>query len=248
MLDKNVQEYLNNLMVLIPEGKEIIRDYKDEKKWISSNSQMSIPGQKGRLTEIETMISIDEFLIGKYPVTKGLYESVTQKIKNNLENDTPIVNVSWYDAIKFCNLLSKECNLCEYYIIDENQEDVDFDNQSNGYRLATDAEWQYCARAGTKGYRYGDMDDIGWYVSNSNNQVQKVGQKIPNKWGLYDMLGNVWEWCWDLYDPKLYGPYRIFRGGSWAEEARGCGATCRRRAHPLFEIDDLGFRLARNIK
>lgn len=61
------------------------------------------------------------------------------------------------------------------------------------------------------------------------------------------MLGNTWEWCWDLYDEKRYGEYRIFRGGSWAEQARGCGATCRRRGHPSFGIDDLGFRLAKSL-
>jgi len=60
------------------------------------------------------------------------------------------------------------------------------------------------------------------------------------------MLGNVWEWCWDLYDEEVYGSYRIFRGGGWAEQARGCGATVRRRSHPTFKIDDLGFRLARS--
>lgn len=74
-----------------------------------------------------------------------------------------------------------------------------------------------------------------------------MGQKHPNQWGLYDMLGNAWEWCWDLYDEKTYGEYRIFRGGSWAEEARGCGATNRRRGHPTFKIDDLGFRLAKSL-
>ena len=72
-------------------------------------------------------------------------------------------------------------------------------------------------------------------------------RKEPNAWGLYDMLGNVWEWCYDLYDENVYGSYRIFRGGSWAEGARGCGATYRRRSHPTFHIDDLGFRLARSI-
>ncbi|WP_366946811.1 formylglycine-generating enzyme family protein [Desulfosporosinus nitroreducens] len=65
--------------------------------------------------------------------------------------------------------------------------------------------------------------------------------------GIIRYVGNAWEWCWDLYDEKTYGPYRIFRGGSWAESARGCGSTCRRRGHPSFCIDDLGFRLAKSI-
>lgn len=77
--------------------------------------------------------------------------------------------------------------------------------------------------------------------------VRDVGGKAPNAWGLHDMLGNVWEWCWDLYDEEVYGAYRIFRGGGWAESERGCGASVRRRSHPTFAIDDLGFRLARTV-
>ncbi|NCC82385.1 MAG: formylglycine-generating enzyme family protein, partial [Clostridia bacterium] len=107
-------------------------------------------------------------------------------------------------------------------------------------------EWQYACKAGSTGYRYGDIDEIAWYSGNSNGSIQEMGLKKPNSWGLYDMLGNIWEWCWDLYDESTYGSYRIFRGGSWAESERGCGATCRRRGHPSFGIDDLGFRLARN--
>jgi formylglycine-generating enzyme required for sulfatase activity len=118
---------------------------------------------------------------------------------------------------------------------------------ADGYRLPTEAEWQYACKAGTTGYRYGELDEIAWYEENSEGGVHEVGKKGPNAWGLHDMLGNVWEWCWDLYDEEVYGSYRVFRGGSWAEEDRGCGATCRRRSHPTFGIDDLGFRLARSL-
>jgi formylglycine-generating enzyme required for sulfatase activity len=119
---------------------------------------------------------------------------------------------------------------------------------ANGYRLPTEAEWEYACKAGTTGIRYGDLDDIAWYKANSDRSPHDVGLKEPNAWGLYDMLGNVWEWCSDIYDESVYGSYRIFRGGGWSDEERGCMATNRSRSHPTsFKIDDLGFRIARNI-
>jgi formylglycine-generating enzyme required for sulfatase activity len=232
-------------MVAIPSGKELLRDYRDKQKWISSDSKMSIPGLKGNLTEIERKVDISPFFLAKYPVTKGLYEVLINKSSNNIElNSTPMVNLSWYDAILFCNLLSKECGLQECYTFDHNVSEVYCDWSANGYRLPTDAESQYACKAESTGYRYGEIEDIAWYSENSEGRIHEIGKKEPNKWGLYDMLGNVWEWCWDLYDEKTYGPYRIFRGGSYGESARGCGATSRRRGHPSFCIDDIGFRVA----
>ena len=113
----------------------------------------------------------------------------------------------------------------------------------SGFRLPTDAEWEYACRAGTRGPRYGLLDEIAWYRDNSEARPRPVGLKAPNAWELHDMLGNVWEWCDDLYDPEVYGTYRIFRGGGWADQDRGVLATNRRRSHPSFAIDDLGFRV-----
>lgn len=194
-------------------------------------------------------VDVSAFQLAAVPVTQSLYFALMQKTHGgaNVLPQTPIVNVSWNDAIGFCNLLSRHSGLQECYTVSDDGAEVVWTRAASGYRLPTEAEWQYACRAGSDGYRYGELDHIAWYEDNSGGVVQEVGMKQPNAWGLHDMLGNVWEWCWDVYDPDVYGAYRVFRGGSWAEEARGCGATCRRRSHPTFRIDDLGFRLAQNV-
>ncbi|ANC08267.1 MULTISPECIES: formylglycine-generating enzyme family protein [Bacillus] len=220
-------QLIDSLMVNIPAGEVVLRDDRIKKEWL---------------------VQIQPFLLAKYAVTTELYDAITNSTLNNFENNhKPVVNISWNDAIAFCNVLSKKAGLKEYYSISDGGQIVRCKLDSNGYRLPSEAEWQYACKAGTTGYTYGKLHDIAWYNENSNGHIHDVGQKEPNAWGLYDMLGNVWEWCYDLYDEKVYGTYRIFRGGSWAEAARGCGATCRRRSHPTFHIEDLGFRLARSI-
>jgi len=211
---------------------------------------VDIPGGEAELRDDRTKQSwktdIKPFRLGQYPVTMQLYVDLTKKSQLLLADaNKPAVSISWNEAIYLCNLLSQQAGLQECYTVSEDE--VVYHEDATGYRLPTEAEWQYACKAGTTGYRYGELDQIAWYSENSGGKLQEVGRKEPNAWGLYDMLGNAWEWCWDLYDPNVYGPYRIFRGGSWAEEARGCGATCRRRSHPSFCIDDLGFRLARSI-
>ncbi|OPA07066.1 formylglycine-generating enzyme family protein [Bacillus cereus] len=220
-------QLIDSLMVNIPAGEVVLRDDRIKKEWL---------------------VQIQPFLLAKYAVTTELYDAITNSTLNNfVKNHKPVVNISWNDAITFCNVLSKKAGLKEYYSISDGGQIVRCKLDSNGYRLSSEAEWQYACKAGTTGYTYGKLHDIAWYNENSNGHIHDVGQKEPNAWGLYDMLGNVWEWCYDLYDEKVYGSYRIFRGGSWAEVARGCGATCRRRSHPTFHIEDLGFRLARSI-
>ncbi|HHT7225694.1 SUMF1/EgtB/PvdO family nonheme iron enzyme [Bacillus thuringiensis] len=220
-------QLIDSLMVNIPAGEVVLRDDRIKKEWL---------------------VQIQPFLLEKYAVTMEQYDAITNSTLNNFDkNHKPVVNISWNDAIAFCNVLSKKAGLKEYYSISDGGQIVKCNLGSNGYRLPSEAEWQYACKASTTGYAYGKLHDIAWYNENSNGEIHDVGQKEPNVWGLYDMLGNVWEWCYDLYDETVYGSYRIFRGGSWAETARGCGATCRRRSHPTFHIDDLGFRLARSI-
>ena len=221
------ESHIDYPMVKIPGGEIELRDDRTKSKW---------------------KVEIRPFLLAPYPVTMELYCAITNKSPVSTDEDQkPVVNISWNDAIYFCNLLSQKAGLKECYSISNDGEDISCDWESDGYRLPSEAEWQYACKAGTTGYRYGEIDQIAWYNENSGGQIHEVGRKEPNAWGLYDMLGNVWEWCWDLYDENVYGSYRIFRGGSWAEAARGCGATCRRRSHPSFCIDDLGFRLARSL-
>ncbi|RZQ63865.1 formylglycine-generating enzyme family protein [Amycolatopsis suaedae] len=178
---------------------------------------------------------VSPFLLGRCPVTEREYRSSGGLL--------PATNLSWFDAVDWCNRASVAAGFTPVYTRDG--DDVVCDWSADGYRLPTDAEWQHACKAGSTGYRYGELDEIAWYADNSGERTHEVGGKRPNAWGLHDMLGNVWEWCWDRYDPHTYGSYRIFRGGGWAEPARGCGATVRRRSHPTFAIDDLGFRVAR---
>lgn len=132
------------------------------------------------------------------------------------------------------------------YRLRGDDEGVEWVASADGYRLPTEAEWEHARRAGTTDARYGPLDEIAWHRGNSHEQIHNVGSKQPNAWGLYDMLGNVWEWCWDVYDAEVYGTYRVLRGGGWFDERWSCRASVRRRSHPTFQIDDVGFRIARS--
>ncbi|WP_068775932.1 SUMF1/EgtB/PvdO family nonheme iron enzyme [Paenibacillus sp. FJAT-26967] len=214
-------------MVKIPAGEIQLRDDRKKTTWT---------------------VELRSFLLAPVPVTNELYFSISNRTVEPHEHlQNPVVNVSWNDAVIFCNKLSQHSGLTECYSVSDDGESIVCNWEADGYRLPTEAEWQYACKAGIAGYQYGELEEIAWYRENSEGRVHEVGRKLPNAWGLCDMLGNVWEWCWDLYDVRVYGTYRVFRGGSWAEENRGCGATCRRRSHPTFGIDDLGFRLARSM-
>ncbi|MCP4130850.1 MAG: formylglycine-generating enzyme family protein [bacterium] len=218
---------IHDQMIKIHGGEIVLRDDRIKQKW---------------------KVEIQPFLLAKYPVTQDLYFAITQKTPFSFKGDkNPVENVSWNDATIFCNLLSRKAGLKECYSTSSDSEEVTCDWESDGYRLPSEAEWEYACRAGTGKVTYGEIDEIAWYTENSGGKTHEVGKMEPNAWGLYDMLGNVWEWCWDIYDEKVYGSYRTFRGGGWSDPPRGCLASNRRRSHPTFYIDDLGFRLARSI-
>lgn len=155
------------------------------------------------------------------------------------------MDINWLEAILFCNAASMNEGLAPAYIIEAGE--VTWQTNASGYRLPTEAEWEYACRAGTTGPQYGPLDAIGWTANDKVEKPQEVGQKLPNAFGLHDTLGNVWEWCWDLLDPARYGEYRIFRGGGFADKSWSVRASTRRGGAPGMSHPDLGLRVARGV-
>ncbi|ORT57022.1 SUMF1/EgtB/PvdO family nonheme iron enzyme [Streptomyces sp. CB03238] len=210
------------------------------------------PGQvtlSDRRTQRRWPVELAPYRLAAFPVTQAWYAHVTGLRPSSAPpgDRLPVEGVSWWDAVRFCNALSEREGLTPAYRFRTDEEGVEWDASADGYRLPTEAEWEHACRAGTTGARYGPLDEIAWHRGNSDERTHDVGGRPPNAWGLYDMLGNVWEWCWDLYDPEVYGTYRVLRGGGWFDERWSCRASVRRRSHPTLRIDDVGFRVARSL-
>lgn len=249
-------------------------------------------------------VNIDSFWIGKYEVTKEQYQALMGSLHWKLKgsNQKPVTIVSWYDAVEFCNALSARDGREPFYIIDKNSVDPDVEELSgkydkdsskwivrinpkaNGFRLPTEAEWEYACRAGgDQVYYWGDSDDAGisaeYAVSQESGIKEKktvsgssqlsqtsevtviksdleiVGGKKPNQWGIYDMIGNAWEWCYDRFFPQYQtvfndnpigpekGGQRVYRGGSYKEKLKDLRSSNRRGATPFFILDWTGFRI-----
>ncbi|PID53558.1 MAG: sulfatase [Micrococcales bacterium] len=155
----------------------------------------------------------------------------------------PVCGVTWFDAVEYCNAVSRAAGLRQAYAVGERV--VTWDVSADGYRLPTEAEWEYACRAGSTGPQYGPLADIAWTRLDDCGGPQVAGVKSPNAFGLHDMLGNVWEWCWNYADPARYADYRCLRGGGWDDPAYSCRASVRRGSAPDAVLEDAGLRLAR---
>lgn len=215
-------------MVAVPPGRVTLSDRRTERSW---------------------SVELPPYRLAKFQVTRALYAQILgERPGTSPGGRAAVEGVSWWDAVRFCNALSERDGLAPAYRFPARGEGIEWDRSADGYRLPTEAEWEHACRSGTTGPRYGPLDEIAWHRGNSGERVHDVGGKRPNAWGLYDVLGNVWEWCWDVYDAEVYGGYRVLRGGGWFDEHWSCRASVRRRSHPTFKVDDVGFRIARSLE
>ncbi len=202
-------------------------------------------------------VDVAPFLLGETPVTRALYAAVTGRRAPGDDVDLrPQTDVSWVDCARFCNALSRRHGFDPCYdddalaavaVNDVDVAGVAADVARSGFRLPTEAEWEFACRAGSDEPRYGDLDAIAWHRGNSGEQLQPVRTRAPNAWGFFDLIGNVWEWCEDRFDEERYRTYRVFRGGGFVDLPHACRASCRRKSHPRYAAEDIGFRVARAV-
>jgi len=210
-------------------------------------------------------VKLDGFLIDQCEVTQEVYQKITGKNPSRRKNPrNPVEQVTWSAAARFCNARSALEGLTPCY--DTNTWECHF--AANGYRLPTEAEWEYACRAGSStSYSFGDsaadLKLYAWYEGNAQAAPHAVGQRKPNVWGLYDMQGNLWEWCNDFYGAKYFrnspgdnphgpqeGEKRVLRGGAWSSSADNCTVWVRNCDEAgvtdiCLTMDSNGFRCVR---
>ena len=211
---------------------------------------------------------VDSFLMDKYELTQEQYVKLVGSNPSSFRGaGRPVDTISWADAVLYCNLRSRAEGLEPCY--DEESETWQCDFQANGYRLPTEAEWEYACRAGAETEHYFGRDSralkkYGWYIDNSFKKTHLVGKRRPNRWGLHDMYGNVAEWCNDVYDTNYYkrspsknprgpeeGDIKVLRGGGWQDSAECLRSSWRAYENFSFvdacTMDIMGFRCVKSV-
>lgn len=198
-------------------------------------------------------VALQTYEIGRTPVTRAEYDAIAQPAQPAQPASSaeaaeaggalPAHPVTWFDAVRWCNLASDAAGYGRAYLIDGRG--VRWDVSASGFRLPTEAEWEWACRAGSTGPRYGPLDEIAWSAADESDGAQPVAGKAANAFGLFDTLGTVWEWCWDYADTARYGDYRSLRGGGWADNEWSLRASVRRGSAPDAVLEDVGFRVAR---
>jgi formylglycine-generating enzyme required for sulfatase activity len=219
----------------------------------------SQPREQGRKRDEQPHpVTVGPFLIGSTDVTEAQWQRVMVTNPSQFKgDDLPVQDVTWYDAVAYCNKLSQlEGKVPAYTVTGTN---VTWNRAANGYRLPTEAEWEWAARGGAQNNNnlYAGsswLDEVSWHKDNSGKTPHPVGQKKANDLGLYDMSGNVWQWCWDWYgnygpgaqtDPQgpPAGTVKVARGGNWASPAAVARVADRSFAGPGSRGGTLGFRV-----
>lgn len=285
-------EYIPNQDILIQGGVFSMGN----SNFYSFMSQGDIEGEQGKrkIENLDHPVFLDDFYLSKYEVTVKDYMAFVNETKTNypcwqqngslynletginkkfkktvsyLVDNHPIIGVTWFNAINYCNWKSEKSGLEPCYEV--NEYNVSYNPEANGYRLPTEAEWEFAARGGMKSkyYQYsGDNkpEKVAWIILNSLNKLHIIGQKQPNELNLHDMSGNVREWCWDYYSNEYYkdfkkisniikienptgpvfGSERTLRGGGWKSQA--IATTTRSKESPEKCDVDIGFRIARS--
>jgi formylglycine-generating enzyme required for sulfatase activity len=219
----------------------------------------------------EHTVTVKDFEICKFEVTVWQWKEYLKANKLKMpvkpvwgwQDNYPINNLTWYEVIDYCNWLSKKENLEPVYT--QQGPNVSCDFTKNGYRLPTEAEWEYAAKGGKKSKetRYSGSNNpnqIAWHKANSKASPHTIGTKLPNELGIYDMSGNVWEWCWDWYNKDYYtiednknpkgpimGERKSVRGGSWDSKLNYMRPANRISTLPSKTHEFYGFRVARSI-